>query len=339
MVVLWLTLMQDQDSGRDLIIAQTTRHLTHFLRQTHGVGRLDGVCVVGMAEIIPLPFQCPDLVMPISGVIPIQQGEEFTSTLSELEKKLLLGLKLFITEELGATKGDQWIVWMAYHEKAFMLHMWKPLTGEIKQINLTNSTLLPDFDESGVIKSLRVSSTKFQSFYILNENFPFMDDLCQLFETASLASPSKSLSSLTPLFILSHLSWAMIELAAPPPKLTPTEFIKTTSKEDLLRDSSLTSRDSDSSVALSPEDIEKQRKRKAIGSVSMRRLSLTGRTMKKSSSSGEGPSTSPREQETSSQVDDLPPPPAEKPEMCKKKSVMSSVFGSITEDDSDGAKD
>jgi hypothetical protein len=290
---------------------------------------------LGMAEIVPLPFQCPDLVMPISGQIQIRQGEEFTTTLTELEKKLLLGLKLSITDD-PEMKSDQWIVWMAYHQKSFMLHMWKPLTGEIKQINLTKSTMLPDFDENGAIKSLRVSShesTKFQTFYIVNENFSYMDDLCQLLETAALASPSKSLSS--------HPSFSHRLATTEPanPKPIPAEFIKTASKEDLLRESSLVSRDSDPSTPLSAEDLEKQRKRKAIGSVSMRRLSMTGRTMKKSSSGGEGSPVSPREQGTHSQVDDLPPSPIEKLELTKKKSVMSSVFGSITEDDGDGTKE
>jgi hypothetical protein len=288
-------------------------------------------------ETIPLPFQCPDLVMPISGKIQIlNNGVEFTTVLSDLEKKLLLGLKLSISDDLE-TKSDQWIVWMAYREKAFVLHMWKPLTGEIKQINLTNSTMLPDFDETGTIKSLRVTYhelTKTQSFHIFNENFSYMDDLCQLLEVASLASPSKFLfpSSISPI--------AMIEPAVNPKPVVPAEFIKTASKEDLLRDSSLTNRDSDPS--LSAEDEEKLRKRKAIGSVSMRRLSMTGRTLKKTPSGGEGSPVSPREQgsmTSQSQFDDLPPPPTQKPELTTKKSVMSSVFGSITEDDSDGARE
>jgi hypothetical protein len=138
---------------------------------------------------------------------------------------------------------------------------------------------------------------------------------------------------------LPHLLRPLIAspLASGTQRQPPTTELKTKSQEDVVprETSSLSSRDSDISSPLSPEDLEKQRKRKAIGSVSMRRLSLTGRTVKKTHSGTDSPAPplSPREQQ-----DDLPPLPPTNPEFLTKKSVMSSVFGSIHEDD-DSAKE
>eukprot|EP00604_Paraphysomonas_vestita_P004251 CAMPEP_0174824920 /NCGR_PEP_ID=MMETSP1107-20130205/39647_1 /TAXON_ID=36770 /ORGANISM="Paraphysomonas vestita, Strain GFlagA" /LENGTH=87 /DNA_ID=CAMNT_0016054867 /DNA_START=382 /DNA_END=645 /DNA_ORIENTATION=- len=85
---------------------------------------------------------------------------------------------------------------------------------------------------------------------------------------------------------------------------------------------------------MSPEDIEKQRKRRAIGSVSMRRLSLTGRgtaPVKKSSGDHSPNASHPQPETVAEEVSS--PPPSQRPELVTRKSVMSSVFGSITEND------
>lgn len=153
-------------------------------------------------ELLPLPFQCPDLVMPISGRIRSSQSQGSTTilggqndsfdftTLTELEKKFLLGLKLLINEngeinDLGKYQTDQWIVWMAYQHHHFILHLWKPSTGELKQISFKDVQLLPEFDENGEIKYLRVT---YQNGFILimNDDYDFMKELCQLLESAAL---------------------------------------------------------------------------------------------------------------------------------------------------------
>jgi hypothetical protein len=109
--------------------------------------------------------------------------------------------------------------------------------------------------------------------------------------------------------------------------------VKTASKEDLLRDS-IGSRDSDPGQALTPEDIEKQRKRRAIGSVSMRRLSLTGRGTggkKHEQAHPHGVQEQPGGTTEREEIV-LPPPPEDRPQMATRPSLMSSVFGSINED-------
>jgi hypothetical protein len=135
---------------------------------------------------LSLPFQCPDLVMPISGRLSSQRhsqdGFEFTA-LSALEKKLLLGLKLLLCDDIGL-ETDQWIVWMA-HQDEFILHMWRPVTGELRQINLRNASVWSDSD--GVtVKHIRVTSSGSSStLVIVNDGYPFMEELYQLLQAAT----------------------------------------------------------------------------------------------------------------------------------------------------------
>jgi hypothetical protein len=270
---------------------------------------------------LPLPFKCPDLVMPISGRISSQRhpvdGFEFTA-LSELEKKLLLGLKLVLSDDIGL-ETEQWIVWLAY-QNGFVLHMWKPITGELKHMNMKNASVLPDF-EGVTVKYLRVTSPE-SSFVVVNDGYPFMDELCQLIEAA--VSPGM-------------ISPRLPRVTSPSDAGTQRQPPTPNSKEISIRESSLNNRETESSSPLSAEDLEKQRKRKAIGSVSMRRLSLTGRTVKKSHGGADGttapPSPGSSNEQQVSQLDEPPAMPPANPEFVTRRSVMSSVFGSINEDE------
>jgi hypothetical protein len=136
-------------------------------------------------ELIPLPFECPDLIMPLTGRIKSTEGFEYTSLL-EIEKKLLLGLKLSLSlsSEIGMIGTEQWIVWLAISKQEFILHMWNPVSGELKQIQMKNTTFLPSFDEKGEMTDLRISSGD-NSLIINGNGCNFMKELSEVLESAA----------------------------------------------------------------------------------------------------------------------------------------------------------
>ena len=277
-----------------------------------------------------LPFECPPLMMPITGPIASLDSFEYLN-LTDMEKKLLLGLKISLTNEINQETSDQWIVWLAFKNNEFILHLWKPITGEMKQLILKKTQLLPIFDENNhKIKLIQILDGE-EMFYIFGEGGPsFMSELCELLEIAATGVSSKFFFFFLLFFLLfSHLINTTLENRIKTNEIEiprPQEFNKTKPKDEVSRES--IGRDSESH--LTPEDIEKQRKRRAIGSVSMRRLSLTGRgnnATKKSNVVDHSPRNS------EPVLEDLPESPPPRPELVTRKSVMSSVFGSITEND------
>ena len=184
-----------------------------------------------------LPFKCPSMMFPISGL----KSPGNSQNLHELEKKFLSGTKLSVSRSRD-TEFEKWIAYLAYNHH-FILYMWKPSSGELKQIDLIPGLKIfaDEEDKTVIIHAVDDNGTAVQTIMqsdSLTESSSLYEFLVRARDFDPAAVPSSQ---------------------EPPPS----------------QESTLSLRYSDGTV-MSPEDLERHQKRQALASLSMRQPSWKG---------------------------------------------------------------
>jgi len=228
--------------------------------------------------------------------------------ISKLEGKLMQGMKLSISREIG-TEFSKWVVWLAHCNGEYVLHLWKPTSGELKSIVLDQSISVDnDHDDKLITLSYHLNNER-QRCVVDCEDSELMSELSRILVTAARQEISISTA----------------------PSSSKVGHIHTPHGADETKSSV---RKSSSDGDISDESEEKQRKRVALGSISLRPMNVSrgrggGRKINTLTNRHSAPNLStPRGHDDEHDEDQTN-------SSSVRMSTISGVFGVLGEDEND----